>query len=147
MLNQLPSTSIKKHKRVGRGYGSGKGGHTSGRGTKGQKSRGRVKMWFEGGQLPIIRRTPFIKGKSRMESLQPAVKIITTEQLNQLADKTVVDLKTLEESLKIRFPKTKKFNVKVVLRGKLERALTVKIKTSKAAAEAIKTAGGEVQLN
>ncbi len=53
--------STKKSKRLGRGVGSGRGGHSSTRGDKGQKSRtGNNKMpaWFEGGQMPLQRRIP-----------------------------------------------------------------------------------------
>ena len=53
--------STKKSKRLGRGVGSGRGGHSSTRGDKGQKSRtGNHKMpaWFEGGQMPLQRRIP-----------------------------------------------------------------------------------------
>jgi len=49
-----------RRKRVGRGYGSGHGGHESGRGTKGQNSRsgGGVRLGFEGGQTPVWMRFP-----------------------------------------------------------------------------------------
>ena len=57
-LHKLSRIVAGKKKRVGRGYGSGKGGHTTGRGAKGQKIRGRIPAIFEGGQLPLIRRLP-----------------------------------------------------------------------------------------
>jgi large subunit ribosomal protein L15 len=61
-LNELrPSEgSVRRRRRVGRGYGSGRGGHESGRGTKGQNSRsgGGVRPGFEGGQTPIWMRFP-----------------------------------------------------------------------------------------
>lgn len=47
--------------RVGRGEGSGKG-KTAGRGTKGTKARGEVHLFFEGGQMPLVRRVPKLKG-------------------------------------------------------------------------------------
>ncbi len=53
--------STRKRKRLGRGVGSGKGGHSSTRGNKGQKSRTgnhRMPAWFEGGQMPLQRRVP-----------------------------------------------------------------------------------------
>lgn len=53
--------SHKKRKRVGRGEGSGKG-KTAGRGTKGTKARGEVHLFFEGGQMPLVRRVPKLKG-------------------------------------------------------------------------------------
>lgn len=57
-LEKLTKISSGGKKRVGRGYGSGKGGHTTGRGAKGQKVRGKIKLVFEGGQLPLVRRLP-----------------------------------------------------------------------------------------
>ena len=53
--------SKKARTRVGRGEGSGKG-KTAGRGTKGTKARGEVHLFFEGGQMPLIRRVPKLKG-------------------------------------------------------------------------------------
>jgi large subunit ribosomal protein L15 len=55
--------SVKKRKRVGRGHSAGQG-KTSGRGTKGQNARsgGGKGPYFEGGQLPLVRRLPFARG-------------------------------------------------------------------------------------
>jgi large subunit ribosomal protein L15 len=53
--------AVKSRKRVGRGEGSGKG-KTAGRGTKGTKARGEVHVFFEGGQMPITRRIPKLRG-------------------------------------------------------------------------------------
>jgi len=52
----------RKAKRLGRGYGSAVGGHTVGRGTKGQKARGKPWAGFEGGQIPLYKRLPQIGG-------------------------------------------------------------------------------------
>ncbi len=56
-----PAGSHKRSKRVGRGEGSGKG-KTAGRGTKGTRARGEVHVFFEGGQMPLVRRVPKLKG-------------------------------------------------------------------------------------
>jgi large subunit ribosomal protein L15 len=56
-----PAGSHKRRKRVGRGEGSGKG-KTAGRGTKGTRARGEVNTFFEGGQMPLVRRVPKLKG-------------------------------------------------------------------------------------
>ena len=56
-----PEGSKRPARRVGRGIG-GKGGKTAGRGMKGQGARGSVKPGFEGGQTPLARRTPKLKG-------------------------------------------------------------------------------------
>jgi large subunit ribosomal protein L15 len=53
--------STKARKRVGRGEGSGRG-KTAGRGTKGTRARGEVHIFFEGGQMPLVRRVPKLKG-------------------------------------------------------------------------------------
>lgn len=53
--------ATKSRQRLGRGEGSGRGAHSSTRGTKGQSSRSGAKnrpMWFEGGQMPLFRRVP-----------------------------------------------------------------------------------------
>ncbi|CEP61254.1 mitochondrial 54S ribosomal protein uL15m LALA0_S02e10242g [Lachancea lanzarotensis] len=70
ILSQLqPSEgSTKTYKRVGRGPSSGKG-KTSARGQKGQKARGKVKSWFEGGQTPIYKLFPKI-GFTNVTSLE-----------------------------------------------------------------------------
>ena len=59
----LPERAKKKRKRVGRGIAAGQG-KTAGRGTKGQRSRsgGSLPAYFEGGQLPLVRRLPFARG-------------------------------------------------------------------------------------
>jgi large subunit ribosomal protein L15 len=56
-----PAGSHQRAKRVGRGEGSGRG-KTAGRGTKGTRARGSVKAFFEGGQMPLVRRVPKLKG-------------------------------------------------------------------------------------
>lgn len=69
-LSKLAKTTARPKKRVGRGYGSGKGGHTSGRGQKGQKSRGKLPAYFEGSKMrkSLIRRLPMLRGKLRFKS-------------------------------------------------------------------------------
>ena len=56
-----PDGSKKRPKRVGRGIG-GRGGKTAGRGHKGQRARNTVPIWFEGGQMPLQRRVPKLRG-------------------------------------------------------------------------------------
>ena len=56
-----PPGARKKRTRVGRGEAAGKG-KTAGRGTKGTRARGKVKTFFEGGQMPLVRRVPKLKG-------------------------------------------------------------------------------------
>lgn len=105
MLNNLPKTTANS-KRRGRGYGSGKGGHTVGRGQKGQKSRSGYKKprpGFEGGQMPLSRRLPKFKGFRRAyfqkKDASVAVNLIELAQYSQFVDTKSKDF-TAETFLK-----------------------------------------------
>ncbi len=143
-LNELTKTTTRSKKRLGQGYGSGKGGHTSSRGQKGQTSRGNLPVWFEGGQLPQIRRFPFIKGKNRFKSLNPETVVVSLSQLNKFAANTVVDLKQLVAARLLTNKDLENKRIKVVANGKIDRALTVSLPTTKAASDLIVAAGGQV---
>lgn len=143
-LHQLSKTTTKPKKRLGRGYGSGKGGHTTVRGTKGQKSRSKIPMWFEGGQLPQIRRFPFIRGKGRFKSLKPDVVEINLSQLNTLKPNSQVNPKTLVDMGLVRPADIKSKHIKILGRGKLEVPLNINLPTSKSARNKIEAAGGKV---
>lgn len=141
-LNQLKPAvgSRSTAKRVGRGIGSGLG-KTGGRGHKGQKSRsgGFNKVGFEGGQMPLQRRLPKIGFRSTKGLTQDEIR------LSELAgiDGDVVDMaELLKADLITRSTK----NVKIILSGKVERAMTVRgIGVTKGARAAIEAAGGKIE--
>ncbi len=133
----------KKHKRVGRGHGSGRG-KTAGRGTKGQKARRDISLSFEGGALPLIKRMPFLRGKGRNAAIKAPAVEITLSVLNQLPAKSVVTKDLLIEH-KIIQSGTKR--VKVISTGTIENQLTVQIPVSKGAQAAIEKVGGKVELS
>ncbi|MBI3384926.1 50S ribosomal protein L15 [Candidatus Gottesmanbacteria bacterium] len=143
-LNSLPKTVIKKKKRVGRGHGSGRV-KTAGRGTKGQKARGSIKPMFEGGQLPLTKKLPFSRGKSRNNPLVKTPLIINVKRLNQLPSGTVI---TNESLIKygILSKNCQNEPVKILGEGELKVALTVKLPTSQGAKEKIAKAGGKVEV-
>lgn len=143
-LHQLPKTTTPKKKRLGRGYGSGKGGHTSSRGQKGQRSRSSIPVWFEGGQLPVIRRVPYQRGKGRFKSLKPNPLIVNLSQINNLKSTKPITIQTLIDNRLIDPKKVKKQGVKILGRGKLTHAVTVDIPCSQNAAQKIIAAGGKV---
>lgn len=143
-LNQLPSITTSSKKRLGRGYGSGKGGHTVGRGQKGQKARGNMPNWFEGGQLPQIRRFPFIRGKNRFDSLKPETLAISLTRLSQLKPNSRVDLKSLVEARIISPHDLKTKTVKIVGTGNISIPLTLALPATKSAKTKIISAGGQV---
>lgn len=68
-LSSLIRVVERSKKRVGRGYGSGKGGHNSGRGTKGQKARTKVGLLFEGtkSKKSLVKRLPLLRGKGKFK--------------------------------------------------------------------------------
>src|SRR3990167_2887253 len=143
-LDQLITIVKRSKKRLGRGPGSGKGFHTVGRGTKGQKARGKIPSWFEGGQLPLIRRTPFIKGKSRFNSLKNKPVLISLSQLNRFAANSTVTPESAVKTLNLNPKMVAVCGLKVVANGKLEKALKVKLSTSATAKKAIESAKGEI---
>ncbi len=142
LINQLPAITKKSAKRVGRGYGSGKGGHTASRGQKGQRSRngGKIALWFEGGQLPLVKRLPMMRGKLRLSKVRPVYEV-------RLADLEKIEVeKVTLDTLKIaKVIPEKATSAKVVVSGKLTKAVTLEgIKTTKKARELIEAAGGQV---
>jgi len=144
-LSQLPATSKRGKKRVGRGYGSGKGGHTVGRGAKGNKARGKIPMWFEGGQLPLIRRLPFQRGKNRFGKLTGKPVIVPLAALNLLPSGTKVTVDGLIKQGIVKEAEAKKWGVKILGNGELKQAITVLVPMSKSAAARIVKAGGKLE--
>jgi len=143
-LNQLPKITSKKKKRVGRGYGSGKGGHTSGRGAKGQKARSKVKPWFEGGQTPLLKRLPMKRGKDKFKSLKPKPIVLNLKYLNLLPKNKKVTLKSLVKHGLVDKREAEKYGVKILGGGELKIPLTVQLPCSKSAQKKIEKAGGKV---
>jgi large subunit ribosomal protein L15 len=142
LLNKLTSITKTAAKRVGRGYGSGKGGHNSTFGQKGQNSRrgGGVPVWFEGGQLPLIKRMPMQRGKSRLNVINPTAQLNLTEVSNMKADVITLDTLKLEKVIDSRFKK-----VKIVATGEIKRKVTVEgLGVTEGAKTAIEKAGGKV---
>lgn len=147
-LHTLPKTTITKKKRVGRGAGSGKGFHTAGRGQKGQKSRSSVSLWFEGGQLPLSRRLPFLRGKDRFKMVNDAPITINIAQLSQLKTNTVVDKKLLLEMGLISPKEAARQSVKLLAAGEIAVALhIIGLTASQAAKQKIEKAGGKFTDN
>lgn len=138
--SKLPSLVARAHKRLGRGHGSGRG-KTAGRGTKGQKARGTVPPSFEGGQLSILKRLPYLRGKRRNKSLKDKPVTITVGALGALAAQSKVTLEALQKAGIVR---EDTLRVKVLAGGTLAVALTVAVPCSKGAQIVIKKAGGSV---
>lgn len=143
-LSTLPKITVSKKKRLGRGYGSGKA-KTAGRGTKGQRSKEKIKFGFEGGQLPLIKRLPMRRGKDRFKSLKNKPLVINIKYLNLLPEKTTVSLEALIKYKLVKEDEARKFGVKILGDGELKNPLIIKLPCSHRAEEKIKKAGGTVE--
>jgi len=135
--------AVRERKRVGRGPGSGLG-KTSGRGEKGQKSRSGFSQrpGFEGGQMPLHRRVPkrgFSNARFRKEYAE-----VNLEKLELFEAGTIV---TPEVLLKRGIVRKMKDGVKILAKGDLTKALTVRAhKFSAKAQERIAGVGGKVEV-
>ncbi|MEX2497191.1 MAG: 50S ribosomal protein L15 [Woeseia sp.] len=140
-LNSLsPKKGAKKAaKRLGRGHSAGQG-KTAGRGQKGQHARsgGYTKVGFEGGQMPLQRRLP----KVGFTSLRNDSAELRLHELG-IPEAEVIDLKVLRQARLIPAAAQK---VKVILSGKLDKAVKVKgLRVTKGARAAIEAAGGSIE--
>src|SRR3990170_1640863 len=97
-LHQLLKVKANTKKRLGRGIGSGKG-KAGGRGTKGQKARGKIPAAFIGGSLPLYKKLPFVRGWGNMKS-KPKPVVVSLNELNRFkANSTVSDASFVQEGL------------------------------------------------
>ncbi|MGI5841305.1 MAG: 50S ribosomal protein L15 [Patescibacteria group bacterium] len=146
ILNNLPKTTTKKSKRVGRGYGSGVGGHTTTRGAKGDKVRGKTKLTFDGTKIKKswIKRLPFLRGKHRLQKINNVVTLNLNDLNKAFRANSVVDLKSITEKFNIKT--NSGIIVKVLSNGELTKALTLKpdIHLSSQAKKKIISAGGKI---
>jgi large subunit ribosomal protein L15 len=132
--------SKKTAKRVGRGIG-GKGGKTAGRGMKGQGARGSVKPGFEGGQTPLARRTPKLKGFNNPFRVE--YHVVNLDTLEAFPAGAEIDA----EALRARGLVAKRGLVKILGRGELTHPVTVRVHAFSASAkQAIEAAGGRVEI-
>ena len=145
-LHDLKPASGSKHrrKRIGRGPGSGRGGHTSTRGQKGQGSRSgsSTRPGFEGGQLPLARRLP--KRGFNNKSFSIVFIPVNLESLNHVDEGSTVDENALREAGLVN---GRGDGVKILARGQLEKKLTIKADAFSAAAKAaIEAKGGDCKV-
>ena len=136
--------STRTRKRIGRGVGSGYGGHSSTRGNKGQKSRSgaRIPVWFEGGQMPLQRRIPKFGFKNRFRT---AYRGINIERLMRLIEEDRIDAtKPITPEVIVQAGAARKTDrIKILGSGSLEEKLDVHAHAFSASAkQKIEGAGG-----
>lgn len=139
-LHELTRIKTKGDKRLGRGIGSGKG-RTAGRGSKGQKVRGKIPATFTG-SLSLYRKLPLRRGYGNPKMSSKRV-LITLSDLNTLKRGSSVDIQTLLDEGIIKKKDSLK-GVKILLSGELTKPLTVKVAVSKSVKEKIEKLGGKV---
>lgn len=133
--------ATRPRKRVGRGKAAGQG-KTAGRGTKGWGARHTPKPGFEGGQMPLQRRVPKMKGFTNPNRVEWAV-----VNVDRLAGAFEAGASVGPEDLQAKGLVRKRMPVKILAGGEIDRALTVRAHAVSAAARAkIERAGGTVQL-
>jgi len=146
LSNLKPNAGARQsRKRIGRGEGSGHGG-TSTKGHKGQKSRAgaSIPAWFEGGQMPLVRRIPKFgfKNRNRVE-----YKPLNLTRLVELVDAGKLDPKSeiTPEVLVGLGVIRKKDRIKVLGNGDISVALKIRVHAvSETAKQKIEKAGGSV---
>ena len=141
-LNDInpPRASRKRRKRLGRGISAGQG-KTCGRGHKGQKSRsgGKVRIGFEGGQLPLQRRIPRFGFRSRIGAVTAEVRV------GEL-DRVIGDEVTLESLKAANIVAKQVKRARVFLSGEVHRAMTIKgVALTRGARAAVEKAGGTIE--
>jgi len=149
MLDKIKSPKqVRGKTRKGRGMSSGRGGHTVGRGQKGQKSRAGYsspRPGFEGGAMPLSRRIPKLKGFSRgFITARERVVVLNVGDLAVFEEGTKVTKKELSDKGFVR-TKSQMVSVKVLSNGNIKKKLhLIDIATSKEAKKKIEKAGGTV---
>jgi len=142
-LHTLKTRPGSKHrvKRLGCGESSGHG-KTSGKGHKGQKARsgGSIRLGFEGGQMPLIRRLP--KRGFNNAAFKTRYAVVNLDTLNQFDNGASVDEQSL---LKAKLIRGNYDGIKILGSGELTKKLTITAhKVSASAKEKIEKAGGSV---
>lgn len=129
-LSNLSKIVERSKKRLGRGLGSGRGAK-SGRGTtRHQRARESIPLHFEGGQGRMVKKYPLLRGKGKNNVLRRKPYMISLSKLNVFKENTIVDIDALVKQGFIG-EKDKKWGVKIVANGKLEKKLVIKVPMSK----------------
>ena len=147
ILTKLTKITQKPARRCGRGIGSGLGGHTSGRGAKGDKARGSTSLAFASTKhkKSWIKRLPFLRGKHRLQSQKNIITINLAQIEKWFKADELVDVNSIAKKSKTSL---KNFNsaFKILATGNITKALKFKgLSLSKVAQNKIIAAGGNIE--
>lgn len=138
--HQLNVAANQTKKRVGRGIAAGQG-KTAGRGTKGQNARTgkKLRAMFQGGQRPLAQAVPKARG---FKSLRAPAQVVYLDHLNAFVGKTADNFSLAEAGLVA----TPFHTIKVIARGDLSGAVTLRVQAASASVRAaITKAGGSFE--
>jgi large subunit ribosomal protein L15 len=147
ILTKLTKITTKPARRIGRGIGSGVGGHTVGRGSKGDLARGKSALTFAGTKIKKswIKRLPFLRGKHRLQSQKNVLPINLNQIEKWFKADDVVDTASIAKKSKINL-KNLKADFKILATGNITKALKFKgLSVSKEAQNKIIAAGGNIE--
>ncbi|MDD4784836.1 MAG: 50S ribosomal protein L15 [Candidatus Shapirobacteria bacterium] len=147
ILTKLTKITQKPARRCGRGIGSGLGGHTSGRGAKGDKARGSTALTFAGTKhkKSWIKRLPFLRGKHRLQSQKNVINVNLNQIEKWFKANDIVDTTSIAKKANFSL---KNFNsaFKILATGNLTKSLKFKnLSFSKEAKNKIIAAGGNIE--
>lgn len=130
-MTKLPKVVAKSKKRQGRGMGSGKGSHTSGRGQKGQKSRGSIGILFEGMKVKksFFKRLPLNRGKGKFHA-KAKPEIVSYARLESFAEGSEITLEKLVKANLVDEKMAKLNGVKILSVGKNPKKFKFSVPTS-----------------
>jgi large subunit ribosomal protein L15 len=136
-LSNLTRETDKPKRRRGRGYGSTNGGHTTGRGQKGQKSRSTVGPFRTGtkSNKDFFRKTPMLRGKGKLKSYNSSPIILKLSHLDIFKEGDTINKESLIKSGLITERQAKQRVIKVVFDKDINKKLKLEILASKAVSE------------
>lgn len=104
ILSSLKKICQKSKKRPGRGYGSGKGGHTTGRGSKGDKVRGTTPLTFDGTKIKKswLKRLPLSRGKNLLKSFSSTIAVSIDRVVNWYPKSKYITKRNILEKVTVR---------------------------------------------
>jgi large subunit ribosomal protein L15 len=148
ILSKLNKITSKQQKRVGRGIGSGVGGHTTGRGAKGDNVRGHGKLTFDGTKIKKgwLKRLPFLRGKHRLLPKEDTIIINFTQISKWFKNGDTVDNKSVFQKVARATKKDLTKKIKVLSTGEIDKKLIFRgVELSKKATAKVLAAGGKIE--
>src|SRR3989344_9099446 len=117
-LNSLPKTSGRGKKRLGQGHGSGRG-KTAGRGTKGQKSRGKIPLRIKLPGVSFVKRLPLFRGRHKNKRISTRHLILNLKDFKDFKAKSVIDIEFLIHEKLVKKKDVELYGIKILGDGQI----------------------------